>query len=245
MALQQFNRIKQANDIILEVAVECGLPKITDPFSSADPQYQRLITLLNLSGNSLLDTYQWARLINRFEIITVDGQTEYQLPLDWDAMIDQTLWRKGGLYPGYPGSPQVWQYFSNILAGVTITVLFREQDGLMLIYPSVGGGIPINMEYRSRGWVRQGPADTGAYRDNVANGTDYVLLDPTLVSRYLKVRFLNSMGFDTQAAMDDFNLALEARTSKDQSAPVISMARSGVGFRLIDCNNAPETGYGS
>ena len=67
MALQQFNRIKQANDIILEVAVECGLPKITDPFSSADPQYQRLITLLNLSGNSLLDTYQWARLINRFD----------------------------------------------------------------------------------------------------------------------------------------------------------------------------------
>jgi hypothetical protein len=244
MALNSFNRIKQAADIVSEVGVEIGLPKVQDPFTTIDPQYQRMIQLLSVAGNALGEFYPWARLINRFSLTTVQNQTEYDLPLDWDAMIDQTLWRQGGLYPGYPSSPQVWQYFSNILAGVTLTVLFREQDGKLLIWPSVGGGIPVNMEYRSRGWVRVGDEATGIYKDHIAQGTDWVLHDPLLISRFLKLKFLEALGFDTQAAKDEFNVVIEARSAKDNSAPVLSMSQGMAGFRLIDAGNAPETGYG-
>jgi hypothetical protein len=245
MALSNFNRYKQAADLVLEVGVEIGLPKVSDPFTTSDPQYQRMITLLNVAGNALLEMYPWARLINKYEIVTVLNQNEYALPNDWDAMIDQTLWRQGGLYPGYPASPQVWQYYSNILAGVTITVLFREQDGKLLIWPSVGSNVPINMEYRSRGWVRQSDITTGPFKDNVSAGTDWVLHDPLLISRYLKLRFLESLGFDTQSAKDDFNIVLEARSAKDNSAPVLSASVSAPMMRLISVNNVPETGFGS
>jgi hypothetical protein len=244
MSLANFNRIMQATDIVSAVGVEIGLPKVSDPFTINDPQYQRMINLLNIAGNALGEFYPWTRLINKFSLTTIANQTEYDLPLDWDAMIDQTLWRQGGLYPGYPSSPQVWQYFSNIFSGVTLTVLFREQDGKLLIWPSVGAGIPINMEYRSRGWVRVGTGSNVTYKDNVTIGTDYVMHDPLLISRFLKLKFLEALGFDTQSAKDEFNVVLEARSAKDQSAPVLAASSGTVGFRLIDCNNAPETGFG-
>lgn len=244
MALSSFNRIKQAGDLLTEIGVEVGLPKVQDPFNSNDPQYQRLVNLLNVGGNELLELYPWTKLINTFSFNTVANQTDYPLPTDWDAMIDQTLWRQGGLVPGYPASAQVWQMFSNILAGVTLTVLFREQDGLLRIWPSVGGDVPVNMEYRSRGWVRVGDATTGSFKDNVALYTDWVLHDPLLIGRYLKMKFLEALGFDTQAAKDDFNLVLEARSSKDNSAPILSAAGGMGGFRLLTGYNAPETGFG-
>jgi hypothetical protein len=244
MALGIYNRYKQAGDIVLQVGIEVGLPKVADPFTSNDAQYQRLITLLNTAGNGLLELYPWTRLINNFEILTIQNQVKYVLPPDFDAMIDQTLWRKGGLYPGYPTSPQVWQYLSNILSGITLTVMFRERNGELWIWPSVGAGIPISFEYRSRGWVGQGLGPNYSYRDNVLSFTDVVLHDPHLIERYLKLRFLEALGFDTQAAKDDFNIALEARTAKDNAAPTLNAGGVGIGIRWIDDKNAGQTNFG-
>jgi hypothetical protein len=154
------------------------------------------------------------------------------------------MWRQGGLYPGYPASTQTWQYLSNNLVGVTFTVLFREEDGLLRIWPSVGGDISINMVYRSRGWVRVGFDIDQVFKDNVALASDWIMHDPLLIGRYLKLKFLESLGFDTQSAKDNFNIVLEARSAKDNSAPVLSAAIHGPSFRLLDNANAPETGYG-
>jgi hypothetical protein len=256
MTVGQFNRTMTAGDIISSVGIECGLPKISDPFASTDPQYIRLITLLNVAGNQLLDLYPWCRLQNRFELITVpdpDGvqtcQLNYQLPADWNAMLDQTMWKKGGLYPGFPISIQSWQYLANVQAAITIQVIFMERDGIISVAPGTAVGMSLNMMYESRGWVlpqTSSFASNDPYSDNCKNSNDTVLHDPSLTTRYLKMKFLESVGFDTQKATDDFNLVLENRQSKDRSAPILNTGRPGaIGpYRLIDGFNAPQTGFG-
>jgi hypothetical protein len=232
-----------AGDIVTNVGIEVGLPKVSDPFISTDPQYIRMIVLLNTAGNELLDMYPWCRLQNRFSFTTIGGQLDYPLPLDYNAMLDQTMWKKGGLYPGFPISIQSWQYLANVQAAITIQVIFMERDGLVSVAPGTQADLAINFMYESRGWVYTGDQ---AYADNCKTSADVVLHDPTLITRYLKMKFLEAVGFDTQKATDDFNLVLENRQSKDRSAPILNTGRPGaIGpYRLIDGFNAPQTGFG-
>jgi len=252
MSLQALNRYQSAGTLITNVGVEVGLPKIGDPFATTDPQYIRLITLMNTAGNELLDLYPWCRLQNRYAFVTVADplalntcQLDYPLPEDWNAMLDQTMWKKGGLYPGFPISIQSWQYLANVQAAITIQVIFMERMGLISVAPGTAIGLSVNMMYESRGWVRQ-QNNLTYLADNVQDTADIVVHDPLMISRYLKMKFLEAVGFDTQKATDDFNLVLENRMSKDRSAPILNTGRPGaIGpYRLIDGFNAPQTGFG-
>jgi hypothetical protein len=173
---------------------------------------------------------------------------DYELPPDWNCMIDQTMWKKGGLYPGFPITPQSWQYLANVKAAITIQVIFRERLGIISVAPGTPIGLDVNMEYESRGWVSPTVSSyaTSAFADRCTQFSDVVLHDPTLVTRYLKMKFLESLGFDTQKATDDFNFMLESRQGKDKSAPILNVGRPGaIGpYRLIDGYNAPQTGFG-
>jgi len=255
MSLAALNRTMQAGEVLLSVGSEAGLTKVTDPFASKDPLYQRLITLLNTAGNELLDLYPWTRLQSRFSFVTIEDpsnpgatQLDYGLPADWNCMIDQTMWKKGGLYPGFPITPQSWQYLANVKAAITIQVIFRERLGVVSVAPGTPIGLEVNMEYESRGWVQPAASTyaTAGFADRCAQFSDVILHDPTLMTRYLRMKFLEALGFDTQKATDDFNFMLESRQGKDKSAPILNVGRPGaIGpFRLIDGYNAPQTGFG-
>jgi hypothetical protein len=72
----------------------------------------------------------------------------------------------------------------------------------------------------------------------------YVLFDKTLVSRYLKAKWLEAAGFDTSKAQADFNQLFGFLTSKDKASPVLDQGGSRGGFRYLDSGNLPDTGYG-
>lgn len=245
MSLGSLNRTKTAGDTIVDVGVEIGLPKVSDPFISGDSKWQQMVTIANSCGNKLIDLYSWSRLHRRHAFVTVAGQENYDLPADWNAMIDQTMWKSSGLVIGQPISPQEWQYFSNNSYLPVLRVLFRERGGYLSVPPGTPGSVSVNFEYESRGWVSRQAYPNDLF-DNVTSFTDIILLDPTLFGTYLKMKFLEAIGFDSQKAADDFNLMLEARTSKDKSAPILNAGRTNrFGARLIDVVNIPETGYGS
>jgi hypothetical protein len=245
MPLSNFNRTKQAGDIVNEVGVEVGLPRITDPFTSTDPQYLRLITLLNISGNNLIDMYPWTRFNLAYTLSTQVDVSGYPLPEDFNCMIPQTLWQPNMTFqPGYGSiSPQMWTYLSAVPLVGTINVVFRERLGGISIIPTPQSVFNITFEYQSRGWCNDTVSQV--YRDNVTKYSDVVLLDPALISRYLKMKFLEAVGFDTQKATDDFNLVLESRSSKSAAPPIMSMSGTGgMQQRLINVLNIPETGFG-
>lgn len=243
--LANFNRTMTATDLLTLIGVEVGLPKVENPFTSADPQYQRMINLLNVAGNMLLKLHPWTRFQSVQTINVVAGTNSYPLPLDFDSMIDETLWQPGTSFITGFGStgPQLWEYFINVPVVGTLSIIYRERGGGIQILPVPGSDFSFTFEYVSRGWVSDG-TQGGIFRDNVANPSDIVLFDPTLIGRYLKLRFLEALGFDTQSAKDDFNLALDAVSSQDKSNMTVSAARGPVGFRLIDTFNVPETGFG-
>lgn len=244
MALSNFNRTKQAGDLIIEVGIEVGLPKVSDPFVSTDPQYQRLITLLNISGNNLIDLYQWSRFTKILSIPLQAGVGSYELPLDFLDIVPGTMWQPDvNLSPAYGSvTPQTWQMLLSIPLVGTLQIIYRERSGKLDVLPvPTSSDITVTIEYQSRAWVAVGGI---ASRDNVTQYSDVVLHDPALISRYLKMKFLEAVGFDTQKATDDFNLILDARSSKDQSRPILSMSGPYQSARLLDVRNLPETGYG-
>lgn len=250
--MADINRYITAGEVINRAAVECGLAPVVDPFASADPSYRQLHYLLTSCGQTLIQDYPWQRLQLKHEITTSSADDgEYDLPVDFSYMIDQTGWQQGGpsVWPLLgPASPQVWSYLeARQLYSVSLYVWFRIAQGKFNVFPNdpVPDGIPIAFEYISRGWVI-GEGDQGpeSIKDQVTATGDIVLFEPVLIVKYLRLKFLSAKGFDTTSAKADFDLSLESWKGKDNSAPVLNAGRSMDLHRLIDGNNIPDTGYG-
>jgi hypothetical protein len=146
-----------------------------------------------------------------------------------------------------PLSPQDWQYLlGRDLVSSTIYASFRLQDGVMRLFPQPPpNGLDIHYEYVSKNWViDQETAPPDIYKDSVTQGTDKPLYDRTLITRYLKLKYLEAKGFDTTKAQADFNQSFSFLTGHDKGAEILNAGRR-YGFPYLDAwRNLPDTGYG-
>ena len=94
-----------------------------------------------------------------------------------------------------------------------------------------GSGRTISYEYISRNWIVSA-TDAGDMRNEVSQGSDVPLYDRTLFSRYVKVKWLDSKGFDSSKAQDDFNQMFNFMTSKDKSGKILDAGNGGGGERF-------------
>ncbi len=86
--------------------------------------------------------------------------------------------------------------------------------------------------------------DVSLYKNRVTKNGDVVLLDPYLVTLLTRVKWMEMKGFDSAAAMRDFQVAYENRKGNERGAPVLTMARD---YRFPYINpiaNTPDTGIG-
>ena len=81
------------------------------------------------------------------------------------------------------------------------------------------------------------------FKPQVDVGTDRPLYDKTLITRYLKLKWLEAGGFATDKAQMDFNQSFSFITGFDKSAPILN-AGNRRGFPYISMWNVPDTGYG-
>lgn len=244
-------RYDTAGEIVNAAAVECGLTAVSDPFASSDPAMVQLCTMLTNVGRELLGLHQWNRFVKVHSITTAvppdDGN--YDLPDDFAWIIDQTGWTPTnaglGLPLGGPLSEQDWAYLVNTnLASSTIYVSFKQSQGQFQVLPQPPpDGIEITFSYISRWWVAETATPTVAEKDKVEASTDVVLFEPILITKFLKLRFLEAKGFDTTAASTQFHSVFMQWTGKDASAPVLNMARMRL-FPYLGWRNIPETNYG-
>jgi hypothetical protein len=239
-------RFDTAGEIINQVAAEVGLVPVSDPYIVSDPAFAQLQYLLNSCGQELVIASPWQKLTRKHTIITgVSDPGDYPLPSDFSRMIDQTGWSPTNRLPlGGPLTPQDWAYITNAnLAQQTIYVSFRQDQGLIRVLPQPAPpNIEINFEYISRWWVAN-PSTTTPAKESCSSSLDVVLYEPILIKKFLKLRFLQAKGFDTQAASQEFLSMFEGWTGADMAAPILSMARSRK-YPFLDWRNIPETNFG-
>ena len=207
-----------ANTILNRVASEVGLDPVADPWADTAQHFLQMRTLLQIAGEELTMAHQWEWQMRSHSIVTGALDTgKYPLPDDFLQMIDQTGWERSENVPLFgPLSAQDWTYLlGRDLVSYTIYASFRIHDGQFQIFPQPPPeGLNINFEYQSANWVDD--EGGGTLTDTLDSGSDVVLFDRTLASRYLKVKWLEAKGFDTTKAQDDFDAVFGSITSKDK-----------------------------
>jgi hypothetical protein len=238
-------RWESAANIINDAAVECGLSVVADPFGSIDPAFVQLCRMLTGCGRELIGVKQWQKFVSRHSFNTNDEASGvYSLPEDYLYMIDQTGWTPTNRLPmGGPLSEQDWSFI--VGSGwnqYTIYVSFKEADGELWITPNdpVPTDIEVTFEYISNAWAESA---SGTPLNRLTASDDTVYFPPVLITKLLKLRFLEAKGFDTTAALGQYNTALATWVPKDKSAPVLSMSNRRL-FPYLDWRNIPETNFG-
>ena len=77
------------------------------------------------------------------------------------------------------------------------------------------------------------------YYSSVQSDSDIVLLDPWVMTAYLKLKYWEAKGLDTTAYMKDFLGTWEAKIGKNKGAPMLTLAPRARTM-LIGINNIPD-----
>ena len=239
-----------ASEILNRVAAEVGIAPVTAPLESTDPFFVQLRYLLNTAGEELMHAYPWEMLVRSHQIVTVDGDTgEYDMPADFGYILNQTEWDRTNNVPmGGPLSPSDWTYLQGRgLASNTLYASFRISQGKFNVFPTnPAAGLDLNFEYMTKDWVIDGTSDplNPTYKDEVTVASDVPLFDKTLITRALKVKYLESGGFDTTKAQADYNQIFAFLTGTDKGAPILNAGRGRSGIPYLSSYNVGDTGFG-
>ena len=236
-----------AAEILNRVAAEVGIAPVAAPLSSQDPFFIQLRYLLNTAGEELMQAYPWEVLTKSHTITTAPGDDgAYDMPADFGYILNQTEWDNTNNVPmGGPLSPQDWTYLKGRdLASNTLYASFRIAQGKFNVFPSdpVHTGIDLSFEYQSKDWVLDG--ETSVFKDFVSIASDSPVFDKTLITRAVKVKYLEAGGFDTTKAQGDYNQIFAFLTGTDKGAPILNAGRGRMGIPYLSLFNTPDTGYG-
>jgi len=235
--------------IVQNVAAMVGYPVPADPAGSDDPAVLQMVQAVNMAGADLLSMYDWQELTKSTQInITADtsGQTEksFALPEDFYDWIDQTQWNQTNRFPALgPVSPQMWQQLLIRPTLPTLSFYWQVRDNRLYILAPPSTTQVFNFFYQSNAWVRD-QDNPDLYKNRANKNGDIILLDPTVMTQYTRVRWLEMKGLDSSSAMRDFQLAFDNRKEREKGAPVLSMARDFRFPYIQPLTNTPDTGYG-
>jgi hypothetical protein len=217
-----------ASQILKQATAELGLP-YGAPTSIQSSVHQGW-ALLNSAGNDLVQFHPWAQLLKEWEFVTEEGKGEYALPADWSYFIDQTQWDRTDHWPLLgPKSPQEWAWLKGGLLAAAPRMRYRVMNNNFMVWPVPGDyegmvGITIAMEYVNKNWALTNDGTGETASDMVAQEADVILFNPWLVIKYLKLKFYETKGFNTEATQKEFVRMFLSLTGKDKGAPKLSLA---------------------
>jgi hypothetical protein len=238
--------------LVARGGVRCGFLNLTaaqiatyDPFASTDPNVVQMLEMLTSLGTDLSSEVK-AHLEREFALTTAGSATSYALPADFREMVDDTAWNRSGFLPlAGPVTPQAQQFIKAWNGAAFVNIPYRLQGNRLTFPAAPGNGLQITGLYYSSFWIQTAASGSGPDADHATAATDYVLFDPELVVRGLKLRWLEAKGFDTAMASTRYTERLEWAKGAVGGAGTLSLRGNGTGYRLIDTFNAPTTGLGA
>jgi hypothetical protein len=236
--------------VVQNMASMVGYPTPADAAGSTDPAVQQMVQAVNLAGVDLLSMHDWQELTKPYTISIVSdmsGQKEkaFALPDDFYEFVDQTQWNETNQLPALgPISAQFWQQLLVRTTLPTLSFYWQVRDNQIYILAPPDSAQDLTFFYLSIAWVRDAD-DSTLYKNRVTKNGDVILIDPYLVTLLARVKWLEMKGFDSAAAMRDFQVNLENRKGNERGAPVLTMVRDYTFPYLQPLTNTPDTGYGA
>lgn len=231
------------NDVLLELALVGA--EVANPYTSTDSTIVQMRRMLKTAGRYLARQHGWSHLRKTYTLATVAGQAAYPFPADFLRLVDQTQWNRTEQMPlAGPVSPQGWQLLKGVLSTGVVNYYHRVSGNALELHPTPTGVGTVAYEYQSSAWVQPVAATTPTL-DTPSSSTDLLWFDSHLLSRLLKLRWLEARGFPTTAALSDYQEAFNAATSADGAAPVLRLDVQPLSlWRPLDGANVPFTGFG-
>lgn len=235
--------------IVQNVAAMVSYPIPNDPAGDPDPAVRQMVQAVNMAGTELLAMYDWQELTKTYTIeIEQDapGQKEkaFDLPEDFYDWIDQTQWNATNRFPALgPVSPQMWQQLLIRPVLPTLSFYWQVRDNKLYILAPQESPQFFNFFYQSAAWVKD-QDNPNLYKNRATKNGDIILLDAQVMTLFTRVKWLEMKGFDSSAAMRDFQVSYENRKASEKGSPVLSMARDFRFPYIQPLVNTPDTGYG-
>jgi hypothetical protein len=231
---------------IQQSMVEMGLPKPAEVVLSQDATVQQMLALLNRAGADMVIGFPWEQLTKEYVFnssdatVAPDGLTMIQpLPSDWSYFTDQTQWDRTNHWPLLgPKTAQEWQWLKGGLLSSGPRIRYRVVSGNLELFPGSSIGSTIAMEYVADTWLKSAD-QANTYYASVQSDKDILLLDPWIMTAYLKLKYWEAKGLNTAAYTKDFLGTWEARIGKNKGAPMLTLAPRARTM-LIGINNIPD-----
>jgi len=236
--------------IVQNVAQMVGYPTPADAAGSTDPAVQQLVQAVNTAGIDMLSLHDWQELSKSYSVSIVadsPGQQEkaFDLPEDFYEFSDQTQWNSTNQWPAIgPISPQMWQTLLVRTTLPTLSFYWQVRGNKLYILSPPTSAQTLTYFYQSVAWV-QDQDNSSLYKNRATKNGDVILLDPYLVTQLARVKWLEMKGFDSSAAMRDFQVAFENRKGNERGAPVLTMVRDYKFPYINPIANTPDTGFGA
>lgn len=242
---------QQCGVIVARALVQCGVLNLNpqdqasyDPFAETDPNVVQALELLNDLGAELVGKVN-KHLRRKYTFTTSGSALSYGLPADYMETVDGTGWDLSNTMPldgavsaQYAAFVEAWN------GSAVVNIPYRIQGNRLTFPVDPGDGKSISFEYVSNYWVQTAASGSGPDSHHVTLSTDYVLYDPTLIVRGLKLRFLEAKGFDTLKAQEQFNERLEYVKGTNTGGRRLSTTGPRSRFNFIGSDNAPDQGLG-
>lgn len=244
MATSQRNSTAQS--LISQLMRSMSMTVPGDIAGGTDKRTMQFWQLATDVGQKLaMGPYKWQFLSKEFEITTVIGVADYDLPEDFNGFVTDSSWNRTTRLPVLGSLAQFeWQMLkARLLAGTTFTVLYRLEDNQVKFYQAPTSVQTIILPYTGRGWVMDA-TDNNIRKDNLEVNDDIVLYDPQLFKAALKLAWYESKQFNTDKVEAEFNRALSAAQAADSPARTLSIGR-GADYPYLGIMNIPDTGYGN
>ncbi len=213
-----------ALDTLHQVAGELGLAKPPTVTGLQDIQSVQLLSLLNSAGNELMMYYPWAQFRKEWSFSTVPNVGSYTVPADWLYFLDQTQWDRTNHWPLLgPKSAQEWAWLKGSLVAALPRQRYRVVGDQFLIWPTPGTADPpfnFAMEYMSKNWV----SSTSGPNNMIYKDGDIIQYNPWLLVKFVKMKFYELKGFQTDGVQGDFLRVFNSLTGQDAGAPILSLS---------------------
>lgn len=216
-----------------------GLPQVATLVSALDDQTGfQAAGLLNELGSQLVKAHDWQFLERHLEV-TGDGVTsEFDLPVDYDRMVNQTQWASSNRRPMYgPMTPQGWSWVQFGIVSVGVYYRYRIIDNKFHVFPTPSAGEKFHFYYISKNWVRD--PNTNTYRDVVQEDTDIPVFDDFMMIAGTKAKLWSAKGMDATGLWSEFNYMLTTQKAQNAGAPVISLDQRW-NYLYISGQNVPD-----